>query len=251
MTSYQIGLLTTFILGLFILLGAAISLLIDKKDKVIDFSIGLAFGVIVTLIITDLLPEIFESLGIKHIILFIVFTVVGYFLLNGLDKLIPDHHDHHMNKKEANANLEHIGIMTTLALILHNIIEGMAVYSTALTDSNLAVSLAIGVGFHNIPLGMVITSSLHHSGKNNKKTLLLVLLVSISTLCGGLIMYAFKFVVLNEIILGILLSLTLGMLIYIAFNELLDRIKNTKQKQVTYIGLIIGVCLLVISMLIG
>ena len=63
MDNYQIGLLTTVLLGIFILLGAGISLLINKKDKIIDFSIGLAFGVITTLIITDLLPEIFEGLG--------------------------------------------------------------------------------------------------------------------------------------------------------------------------------------------
>ncbi len=252
MTTNQVGLLTTFILGLFILIGAAISLLIDKKNKIIDFSIGLAFGVIVTLIITDLLPEIFESLGLKHIYLFIIFTVIGYFLLRVLDGFIPDHHEHHhMNKKESNANLEHIGIMTTLALILHNIIEGMAVYSTALSNTTLAVSLAIGVGFHNLPLGMVITSSLNHNNDHKKRTLLLVLLVSISTLCGGLIMYAFKFVEINETVLGILLSLTLGMLLYIVIDELFSRIKETSQKKITYLGILLGVILLVISLFIG
>ena len=90
MTSNQVGLLTTLILGIFILIGAGISLLINKKDKVIDFSIGLAFGVIVTLIVTDLLPEIFESLGLKYIWLFIIFTTLGFFLLRLLDGFIPD-----------------------------------------------------------------------------------------------------------------------------------------------------------------
>ena len=187
MTNYQIGLLTTFILGIFILIGAGISLVVNKKEQVIDFSMGLAFGVIVTLIITDLLPEIFEGLGVKHILIFVIFTLIGFFILKMLDHLIPNHHEHHNSKKENEANLTHIGIMTTLAVILHNIIEGMAVYSTALTDSSLAVSLAIGVGFHNIPLGMVIASSLYHSSKNYSKTLISILLVSISTLFGGII----------------------------------------------------------------
>lgn len=249
MTNYQIGLLTTFILGLFILLGAGISLLVTKKDEIIDFSMGLAFGVIVTLMITDLLPEIFECFGLKSIYLFIIFTIIGFFILRMFDGLIPDHHDDHMNKKEANANLTHIGIMTTLAVILHNIIEGMAVYSTALSDSSLALSLAIGVGFHNIPLGMVIASSLYHSNNKYSKTIILILLVSISTFVGGLIMYLFKFVVINNTILGILLSLTLGMLLYIVIDELYSRIKNTKQKKITYSGIMIGVLLLVISML--
>ena len=159
MTNYGVGLLTTFLLGIFILIGAIIPLFIVKKDKVINLSIGLAFGVIITLIVTDLLPEILEELGLKYIYLFIIFTALGFFLLRLLDGYIPDHHDHKMTKKEANENLTHIGIMTTLALILHNIIEGMAVYSTSLADVSLALTLALGVGFHNIPLGMVISSS--------------------------------------------------------------------------------------------
>ena len=251
MTSYQVGLLTTFILGLFILIGAGISLLITKKDKIVNFSLGLAFGVIVTLIITDLLPEIYETLRLKYIYLFIIFTAVGYFLLKILDGFIPDHQEHHLNKKESTANLAHVGIMTTMAIVLHNIIEGMAVYSTALTDNSLAVSLSIGVGFHNIPLGMVIASSLYHSNKKKYKTLIYILLVSISTFCGGLIMYCFKFVSLNDIVLGILLSITLGMLIFIVIDELLPRIKDTKKDKVTYLGIVLGVCLIVVSLLIG
>lgn len=252
MDNYQIGLLTTVLLGIFILLGAGISLLINKKDKIIDFSIGLAFGVITTLIITDLLPEIFEGLGLKNIYVFIICTTVGFFLLRLLDSFIPDHHEHnHMNKKENTANLTHIGIMTTLALFLHNIIEGMAVYSTALSDSSLALSLAIGVGFHNVPLGMVIASSFYHSSKDKLRTIISVILASISTFCGGLIMYCFKFANINELFLGGILSITLGMLLFIVIDELYPRIKDTKQKKSTYTGMCIGIVILLLSMLIA
>lgn len=252
MDNYQIGLLATLLLGLFILIGAGVSLLINRKDKIIDFSIGLAFGVITTLIITDLLPEIFEGLGLKHIYLFIIFTTIGFFLLRLLDSFIPDHHEHHhMNKKESKANLTHIGIMTTLALILHNIIEGMAVYSTALTDASLVLPLAVGVGFHNVPLGMVIASSFYHSNKDTTKTIISILLVSISTFCGGLIMYLFNFSNINEVVLGVILSLTLGMLLFIIIDELLPRIIETKEKKYTYSGIGLGVVILLISMFIG
>ena len=252
MNNYQIGLLATLLLGIFILIGAIISLLINKKTKIIDFSIGLAFGVITTLIITDLLPEIFEGLGLKYIYLFIIFTTLGFFLLRLLDSFIPDHHDHnHMNKKESNDNLTHIGIMTALALVLHNIIEGMAVYSTALSDASLVMPLAIGVGFHNVPLGMVIASSFYHNNNDKYRTIVSIILVSISTFCGGLIMYLFRFSNINEMFLGIILSLTLGMLLFIVIDELFPRIKGTKDKKYTYSGLLTGIIILLISMLIG
>ena len=64
-------------------------------------------------------------------------------------------------------------------------------------------------------------------------------------------MYSFRFVNLNSIVLGILLSLTLGMLLFIVIDELYPRIKNTSQKKVTYSGVLLGIILLVISMIIG
>lgn len=251
MTNSEFGLLTTFLLGIFILIGALIALLVNKKTKVMDFSIGLAFGVIVTLILTDLLPEVYESLGLKKIYLAIIFVVIGFYILRLLDNFIPDHHEHHkMNNKESKENLTHIGIITTIALVLHNIIEGMAVYTTSLTDTRSALLLSIGVGFHNIPLGMVIASSFYQSSKELKKTIISVLLVSISTLVGGLIMYLFNLTSINETILGILLSLTLGMLLFIVIDELYPRIRDTKDKKITYMGIGIGIIILLIGLFI-
>ena len=42
MDKAKLGLLATLLLGIFILIGALLALLVKKKDKVIDFSIGLA-----------------------------------------------------------------------------------------------------------------------------------------------------------------------------------------------------------------
>lgn len=252
MQSYGFGLLTTFLLGIFILIGAFVALIVNKKEKIVDFSIGLAFGVITMLIITDLLPETFENLGLKYIYLFLIFVAGGFFLLRFLDTLIPAHHDHHkMTKKEANNNLAHIGLVTTFALILHNIVEGIAVYTAALSDAHLGLLLAIGVGFHNIPLGMVIASSFYQSNVDNKKTFITIGLVALSTFIGGLVMYIFKLSVVSEVLLGILLSLTLGMLIFIVLDELVPRIKNSHNKKVSYLGVCIGIVILIISLFIG
>lgn len=248
MERYQIGLLTTLLLGIFIIIGAMIALLVNKKNKIIEFSIGLAFGVIMALIITDLLPEIFESLGFHYIYIFIIGAIIGYMLLKLLDHFIPDHHEHKMTKHEAEDNLVHIGVITSVALVLHNIIEGMAVYSSCLSNASLGVALTLGVGFHNIPLGMVITNSFYHSNKNLGKTILSVFLVSLSTFVGGFIMYLFKLTEISPILLGILLSLTLGMLLFIVMDELLPRISDTKNKKVTYWGIGVGITILIITL---
>lgn len=252
MTNSEIGLLTTFLLGIFILIGAGISLLVSKREKIIDFSIGLAFGVITSLVVTDLIPEVFESFGWSKCYIGLLGTIGGFVLLRLLDNFVPDHHEHHkMNKKESNENLTHIAVITTLALLIHNFIEGIAVYSTALKSTNLALTLAIGVGFHNIPLGMVIASSFYHNEKDKKKTFISVALVSLSTFIGGLFMYLCHLQEISEFVLGIFLSLTLGMLLYIVIDELFPRIKNMKDKKVALTGIAIGIIILGIAFFIG
>ena len=253
----EVGLITTFVLGIFTLIGALISLFFKSKDKIINFSVGLAFGVIVGLIVTDLVPEIIESLGIKYCYVFLFCAVIGFYILKMLDGVVPHHHDHYashhenLNKEEKSHNLTHIGLVTTVALVIHNIIEGAAVYSSSVADKTLAMGLALGVGFHNIPLGMVLSSSFFHSNSNKKMAWISIIIVSLSTFLGGVIMYLFNLRNIDPIVLGGLLSMTLGMLIFIVVDELFPRIKDTKNKKMTYMGISLGIIILIISMFIG
>lgn len=250
MDSAKLGLLTTLLLGVFIIIGALIAFLIKRKERVVDFSLGLAFSVIIMLILTHMLPETIEMLGTKYIFLFLIFTVVGYMILKLLDNFIPDHDDDGkgMDKHELRENLIHIGVITSVALVLHNIIEGMAVYSTVLSDASLGLAVTIGIGFHNIPLGMVIAGTFYQSNENIYKTMLSILFVALSTFAGGLIMFFLGLTSISPIISGILLSITLGMLIFISMTELFPRIRNAKNKKVTNVGIAVGVIVQLIAL---
>lgn len=251
MSVESIGLLVTFLLGVFVLIGAMVAFLANKKQKIIDFSLGLAFSVIVMLIILDLIPEVIEHLGLRYIWLFLIFVVLGYGLLRGLDHFIPNHHDHHkMTKKEESNNLAHIGIISSITLVIHNIIEGMAVYSTVLTDVSTGLMLAIGIGFHNLPLGMVIATTFYQANQKSKKVWLVIGGVAFSTLVGGIISLLLNNQVVPEWVVGSLLSLTLGMLLFILFSELWPRIKKTKFAHERNLGLLIGIVIMLISLVI-
>ena len=247
----MIGLVITFLLGIFVLIGALIAFLAKKKGKIIDFSLGLAFSVIIMLIVLDLIPEVIEHLGLRYIWLFLIFVVLGYGLLRFLDRFIPDHHDHdRMTKKEANNNLAHIGIISSIALIIHNIIEGMAVYSTVLTDVNTGLMLAIGIGFHNLPLGMVIATTFYQGDQKPSRVWLSIGGVTLSTLVGGILSFLLNNQAVPEWVLGSLLSLTLGMLLFLLFSELWPRIRKSKFRIERNFGILIGIIIMLISMMI-
>ena len=251
MSREHLGLLITFILGLFISAGALIAVSLKQKNKIIDFSIGLALGVIGTLVVSDVIPEIIENLGLKNIFYFIISACLGFGILKILDHFIPDHDDDgKVPKKELASNLQHIGIITSIALLLHNLIEGMTVYSIIINNLNLGISLMLGIGFHNVPLGMIIGGAFHQGREKPAKSILAIFIVSISTFIGGLILFICKVEKLSTFIVGLLLSITFGMLLYIIFIELIPRTRHSKNKKMSNTGIAVGIIIQLIAILI-
>lgn len=237
-----IGLLLTLLLGSFILIGVYLVHLFKNKDKFLLISLSMAFGVMISLLFLEIVPEVIEIFIEKYnilnsVLLILLFTFIGFLILKLLDKFVPDHDTN---------NLSHIGIVSSIAIIIHNIIEGMAIYNTVVSDLNMGILLSLGVGLHNIPLGMAISSTTY---KDNKKSTILVVLIALSTFIGGLLIALFN--VSNEIIMGILLSITVGMLLYINIIELLPRLVLSKDKKTVVLSVLSGVVILVISILLG
>ena len=235
------GLLITFVLGLFILIGVFL-VKISKNTKLIEnLSISVALGCMISLAVSDLFPEIYETFSNK-IYLIIIFVVIGVLILKLLDIFIPEHdHEHGLSHECTEENLLHIGIVSTIAIVLHNIIEGMAVYSITTESVKVGLLMALGVGLHNIPMGMVIYSTLKKEDK--KKRILMILLSTISTFIGGLLMALISSLI-SDFVIGIL---TLGMIIYIVFFELLPHVLHSKNKILSIIGILIGILIIVIS----
>lgn len=253
-----VALLLTFLVGLFILIGSLCGLYFKNNKKFTDFSISIAFGVIVSLIILEILPEAFEILNneiglFRSILSIIVLSLIGIIILKILDLFVPHHeheihHDHnHKTEKCHNEHLYHIGIVSSVAIIIHNLIEGMSLYLVSSSNLVFGLLLCIGVGLHNIPMGLVISSTLISSNYSKKKTLKISLIVSLATFMGGIIMFILGSV--NKTVEGVLLGLTLGMLIYISVFELFHQIYHMKNKKISVVGIVLGVMLLILSVL--
>ena len=240
------GVLITFLLGLFILFGILVIKITDNSEKIEQLSIAIALGTMSCLIVFDLMQEVLEYFNNNYIMI-IIFVFVGILLLKLLDIFIPEHDgEHSLSHHCSEENLIHIGIVSSIAIILHNIIEGMAVYNISLDDTKLALLVSIGVGLHNIPMGMIIYSTLEKEKKNKK--ILLISLVTLSTLIGGILM---KFIssIISETLVGILICITVGMLLYIIIFELVPHLLHSKNKIISFIGIIIGIFIIFISSL--
>ncbi len=232
----------TFLLGLFILAGIYVIKAAKNVAIIEHLSIAIAFGALIVLVVMDLAPEALESFEGVAWWIPLVFIAAGFGLLMILDIFIPEHGNHH----DPEGEIIHIGLMASFAIILHNVIEGMAVYGLACESLRQGAVLAIGVGLHNIPMGMLIYSTLKKEEK--KKEHVVIFMACISTFLGGLIM-AMVSGYMNQVLLGALICITLGMIGFILFLELLPFMIRAKKPSVSVAGAAIGVIVVFISMM--
>lgn len=235
---FMLALLLTLISGLFFLIGIIIYRFIKHKNELTVGAMACAMIVIVGLIIFDLVPELIE---IKKWYL-IIFVVLGLIILLLIDKLVPhhhhEHHEHDENTKGHQEHIRHIGFITILALLLHNIVEGMALYSVANNNFASGVLMCLGISLHNLPFGFQIAN---YSNKAANKIAVLFLVVS--GLIGGILIYLFGDI--SEMFTGIIVALTLGMILYILIFELLGEVLSNIKKKATICGIIIGILILI------
>ena len=227
------ALVLTMVVGLFFLIGMVISRFFKNKEKLIHFTTSFTLIIIFFLILMDLFPEIIDILNpmedIRYSIVILLFTLLGFLLLKILDFFVPEHtHEHHEkndNVLEHKNHFYHIGFITAISLIIHNLLEGISIYITGLNDLKAGLLMALSVGCHNLPLGIEIFISFSFKKENKFTKVLVYGLLILSSFIGAFSLFLFG-KELNQYIEGILLCVTLGMLIYISLCELLPEVKK-------------------------
>lgn len=250
------ALLLTVLVGIFFLIGIYIPKFFKKKDKLILFTTSLAFVVMMFILFCDLIPEINEILepftNLHYLILILIFVLFGFFLLKILDLFVPehthDHHEHDDNQKEHNNHLYHIGLITAISLIIHNMLEGISIYVAGLNDWKTGLMMALSVSCHNLPLGVQISANLEATKEKKGFKIFIFTLLIVSSFLGAFLLYVTQ-EELTHLMEGILLSITIGMLLYISLLELLPEIRANKSHKEIKLGLLVGVLLAFILIL--
>ena len=245
----MISIIITVIAGLFFVIGYFIALNKKDNDNLTAFSIGMAFSVLILLVALDIFPEVKELLNNKYLY-GLISILLGFSIFKIIDLFIP-HHNHELEKKHKTheKHLYHIGIITSLALVIHNIIEGLGIYELANYNLYSGFLMSLGVGLHNLPFGLEITATMQEKNENKRFIRNTIFLLFISTSIGALI--GFIFGSINELFLGLLMSFSIGMILYLLIFELLGEIKESTNKKYSLIGDICGIIIMILTIVIG
>ena len=236
------ALLITLIAGAFFLLGALVAWRVKDRTVLEAYSVAVAFGSLALVAATDLLPEaieIAEELGWPVVL---VLVAAGAFALVLLDRVMPDHHD-----GEGEEGAAHLGAMAVLAVSVHNLAEGAAIFAIASQDVSAGLALALGVGLHNAPMGMLLYSTMEH---NRARGIAVLAAASLSTFVGGFIMFALGGVI-DDVVMDAVVCVALGMIAYILLAELLPAMVRGGDVKRSVIGVAIGAAFVLTGSLFG
>lgn len=241
-----IGVLLTIGAGLFLYIGALLIYNFANKEKIIAFSIALGLIVLIILNITHIFPESIDLLSNKFIRIqsyafIFLMSLLGYGLLRILDNFIP-HHNHSSNENK----MKHVAYITTFTLFIHNVVEGISLYTASVISIKTGIIFSLGIGVHNIALGITLTGQLYKENNSKKEVIKILGILVLANLVGALLSILFK-IKANSFILGVVLALTFGMLIYIIVKELWPSYKVNRERTSKVIGLLTGGALMILT----
>ena len=224
MENTTVALPVSLIAGLSTIIGSIF--IFFKKDKSILLnSFAFAAGVMITVSLIDLIPESFSYLSTYYypfpaLLFVLICFVIGILISSFIDYYIPE-----------NNPIYKIGIISLIAIIMHNIPEGMATFIASNTDIKLGITLTIAIALHNIPEGITIALPIFYSTKSRKRALLYTTIAGLSEFFGALITCIFLKDYITYKFMGYLLAIIAGIMIQISFYELLPEVWKARQKR--------------------
>lgn len=253
----------TMLAGLTTAIGGAIAF-ITKKDNLKALSIGLGFsaGVMIFVSMVDIIPSAEKLLKINFPSAF-QWLVYGGFILGILisviiDYFLPDHIDAEEllnpdapeeKEKKSHYKLKRAGMLTAVAICVHNFPEGMATFLTTTQDITLGVSVALAIAIHNIPEGIAVAIPIYHVTGKRRYAMLYAALSGITEPIGALVGMLIFGLFVPQILIGFLMASVAGIMTYISFDTLLPLSKEYGNWHLTIVGIISGILFIWLSLI--
>lgn len=271
------ALVLTLIAGAATGIGGAMVLFKKKiSSNFLAGALGLSAGVMIFISLAELFPEaqaeIAATGAIKYgeaLTLLAFFAGMGIIML--IDFLVPEYENPHeasglsletrtaatsmLDRTGNEKTLHRLGLMSALAIAIHNFPEGIATFIGALNDPQMGASITAAIAIHNIPEGIAVAIPIYYATRSKGKALLLATLSGFSELLGALLCIAVTSIFGVELTGGgpafpLILAAVAGIMIYISLDELLPTAEKYGKHHIAIAGVISGMAIMGISLLI-
>lgn len=257
--------LLTIMAGLATGIGSAIAFFVkDKSTKLLTFAMGFAAGVMLYVSFVEILPHSIEELVAHHggnkqlgTTYGVLAFFVGMLIVGIIDKLIPHaENPHEFSVQEQGAppvtqpdKLMRIGLLTALALALHNFPEGMATFITALDDPQLGLTIAIAIAIHNIPEGIAVSMPIYFATGNRVQAFKYSFLSGVVEPLGAIVGYFLLRPYATPDVMGLLLAAVAGIMVFISLDQLLPAAEEYGEHHLSIYGVVLGMVVMAGSLI--
>lgn len=236
-------------------LGSSMVFFLRKQlnDKLLKLLLGFSSGVMIAAAIWSLLlPAInsFDSNSYMRWLVPAIGFVIGIVVLFLTDTFVP--HTHIDNKEEGIEKRKLSKTMKLfLAIVIHNIPEGLAVglvVASAVNGSSEilrgALILSIGIAIQNFPEGAIVSMPLKESGLSKTKAFWYGVMSGLVEPLAAL--FALLITSFVQTILPYALSFASGAMIYVVADELIPEANNGAKSSLATLGLACGFILMMV-----
>ena len=267
MDQYIVPALLSLLAGLSTGLGGLI-VYVSLQDKRAVLSLGLGFsaGVMLYISFVELLASAEESLTSYYVAAGSWITLAGFFggmgLIALIDRLVPEAENPHdaiilpdADSRTTEPDLgEHrlmrMGILTGVAIAIHNFPEGMATFVAALAEPTRGVSVAIAIAIHNIPEGIAVALPIYYATHNRRKALWLSLLSGATEPVGAFLGYALLRLILPEHAMGVIEAAVAGIMVFISLDQLIPNAHAYNKGHLPMWGMVGGMAVMALTLVV-
>jgi ZIP family zinc transporter len=256
----------TLFAGLSTGIGSALAFFTKTTNtKFLSISLGFSAGVMIYVSMIEiffkakdsLVAEMGEKMGSW---VTVISFFGGIFFIGIIDKLIPSIENPHeirlVEEMDEKAKVEHknkkllkMGMFTALAIAIHNLPEGLATFTAALTDPSLGIAIAVAIAIHNIPEGIAVSVPIYFATGDKRKAFWYSFLSGIAEPVGALIGYLILRPFMSDTIFGILFAGVAGIMVFISIDELLPAAREYGEHHLSIYGLVLGMMVMAVSLL--
>lgn len=257
-----IPLLLTLGAGLATGIGSAIAFFARRTNKrLLSFSLGLSGGVMVYVSFVELFQQANATLAAEWGsraggAVTVTDFFAGILLIGIIDRLVPSvenpHEAHRVEEMEArprNTKLMRMGLLTALAIGIHNFPEGIATFASAVDDVTLGAAIAVAIAIHNIPEGIAVSVPVYYATGNRRRAFLLSLLSGLAEPVGALLAYLVLMPFMTPTLMGCILAAVAGIMVFISIDELLPAAREYGEAHTSIYGVVAGMALMAVSLL--
>lgn len=245
MSNVALSLLISFLAGISTFIGGLVVFIKFKdKNKFLAFSLSFSLSVMLSISVFELIPESIMTLLNK--MSFLLAFLSGLFMFV-LGKILVNKITHKTHLLSGNS-LYRVGVLSMIALMIHNFPEGIATFMASYNDISTGISLGIAIMLHNIPEGISIAVPVYYATCSKKRGLFLTLVSGLAEPLGAFVSYILLKNYINDVTISLVLILVAGIMMSLAIDEMIPEVNKYDNKVISIIGMILGLVLVLINL---